>query len=275
VQAEAGDYYPPWINGVSLYRALASDPLKTVYQGPTPGLPIPNGAPQGQYHIAHDPPVTPGSGTDRGLAMFEPGGAVSDEMWHTYNNLAWVNVGGFSRHDLVNGDGFAPLMGFGPRAGGASFSGGLMRTWELRAATIRHALALALTRRRMTPSYIAPATSIDANHASYAGPVPMGRLVALAPDVSIGSLGLTSAAGRTIAQALQTYGAYVVDTGGSLALFAERSAGSLVVPARQADPNGNSDMKRIVRHLRCVSNNLAPSWGGGGTPLVPPPPPFG
>jgi len=38
----------------------------------------------------------------------EPGGTFDDEMWLTYLYPTWVNVGGFSRHDLVNGAGSLP-----------------------------------------------------------------------------------------------------------------------------------------------------------------------
>jgi hypothetical protein len=93
--------------------------------------------------------------------------------------------------------------------------------------------------------------------------------------MSLSDLGLTSAVGRTIATALQTYGAYVVDQGGAAALWAEPAAASLVQQARQEDSAGVNDLMRIFSHLQCVTNNTPGSWGGGGTPLAPPPPPFG
>jgi len=54
----------------------------------------------------------------------------------------------------------------------------------------------------------------------------MGQLFAIPQGTSIASLGLTSAAGRAIATAVQTYGAYVADTGGALSFYAEPGAQS-------------------------------------------------
>src|SRR5947209_7133436 len=87
----------------------------------------------------------------------------------------------------------------------------------------------------------------------------MGQLVATPSSTSIDSLGLTTAAGRMIATALQNYGAYDMDTAGALAFYAEPGADSLVNPARTVI-NGTADLMRSVRVLRCVSNNQAPTW---------------
>jgi hypothetical protein len=277
VAAEGQGSTSPWINTTSysmpVYWASNSDPSKTVYEGTMPNAVAPNGQSRGQYHVPNA--ATPSNGTDRDLDVIEPSNLVSDEMWNTYNNLLFVDTGNFSRHDLVNGDGFTSLGGFGPRAANASTLGGLLRTWELQAGQIRHVLALSLSQSRMTPAYVAPASSIDNNHSGYTGTIRMGQLFALPPSVDINALGLTTSIGRVVAQALKTYGAYVVDTGGGLSLYADPGADSLVDPARKKDGSGESDLRRIVRSLRCVTNNAPPTWGGGGTPLAPPPPPFG
>jgi|1186.fasta_scaffold01210_5 hypothetical protein len=282
VQAEVGDAARPTINAASwsvpIFTASASDPQKTIYKSATPNLPYPHDTSQGTY--AMPPNAQPSAEADHELVVVEPGGTFSDEMWHTYLYPTWVNVGDFARHNLMYGEGFQPdpqfqEAGFGPRAGNASYMGGLIRTWELQAGSIRHALKIALTRQRMTPSSVAPASSIDSDHGDYTGTIPMGQLLTLPPPpFSIDSLGLTSAAGRTIATALQTYGAYLVETAGALTLNAEPSAESLVAPARTVT-NGDNDIMRIVRKLQCVSNNQGPPWGGGGTPRAPLPPPFG
>jgi hypothetical protein len=253
----------PWINaekyGVPVSWALTTDPQKTVYRGDNPSLPVPNGASVGKYHVPNS--ATPDPGTDRHLVVFDPGGLYSSEMWLAYNNLTWVNVGGFSRHDLKNGSGFTPLS--------------LTRTWELQAGSVRHALAMSLPQVHMAKRFVPPASSIDNYNVNYAGTVPMGQLVALAPDVDVTALGLTTPAGRALARALQAYGAYVVETGGALALYAEPGAQSHVTATRNKDATGVSDVMRIVRQLRCVTNNAGPAWGGGGTPLAPPAPAFG
>jgi hypothetical protein len=278
VQAEAGDALAPWIHAENysypVYWTSVTDPLKTIYKGSSPGMFVPNGMSQGRFRVPSW--ATPDSGTDHALVLFEPNSRYSDEMWNAYNNPFFVNTEGFARHDLVLGDGFAPLSGLGPAAAGASYLGGLMRTWELRGGAIRHALAMSLTPQRLsTDTPLPPATAIDGDSSEYAGPVRMGQLVALPAGLDIDSLGLTSAVGRTIATALQRYGSYVVNKSETLGLYAEPGAMYLVQAARDNRTSGESDLMRIVEHLECVSDNAPGAWGGGGTPLAPPPPPFG
>jgi hypothetical protein len=277
VQAETANSLPPWINSEQysfpIFPASGSNPKKTVYRSARPLLPLPHGESQGSYAIPLS--AQPARGTDRSLIVQEPGGRFDNEMWRTYLYPTWVNVGGFSRHDLVNGDGFAPMHGFGIRAGNASALGGLIRTWELRAGGIRHALAVSLTQQRMTPSAVPPASHIDRDHRGYTGTIPMGQLFAIPQDTSIAELGLTSAAGHAIAAALQTYGAYVVDTSKAFAFYSEPDAEAHIEAARAGGTPADSDVAKIVGAMRCVTNNQGPGWGGGGTPLAPPAPPFG
>jgi hypothetical protein len=73
-----------------------------------------------------------------------------------------------------------------------------------------------------------------------------------------------------LARALQDYGAYLVDSAGDLAFYAE--------PNVEDDPalgevgalnDARSDLGKIVPQLRCVTNNTAASPGGGGAPRAP------
>jgi hypothetical protein len=257
----------PWINAdkfsFPLYQAAATDPKQTVYLSNDPKTPTPHGTSQGSYGFPLQAP--PAEGTDRSRIVFEPGGLFGDETWLTYPYGGFTNVGGFGRHDLVNGDGFRPLKGFGIRAANASALGGLLRVWELQAGNVRHALAMSLPHARMKPVAVPPASSIDRDHADYSGTIPMGQFFAI-PQGTVA--GVTSPAGRAIVAALQKYGAYLLDGSGNMALYAEPNALSLINPAR-------AEMPAIVAAMRCVSNPPGPPWGGGGTPLAPPAPPFG
>jgi|tagenome__1003787_1003787.scaffolds.fasta_scaffold20979498_2 hypothetical protein len=258
----------PWINAdkfsFPIYQAAATDPAQTVYLSNDPQTPTPHGTSQGSYRFPVQAP--PAQGTDRSRIVLEPGGLFDDETWLTYAWGGFTNVGGFGRHDLVNGDGWRPLKGFGIRAANASALGGLLRVWELQAGNVRHALAISLPHARMTPTAVAPASSIDRDHADYTGTIPMGQFFAIPPGTTVP--GVTSAAGRAIVTALQTYGAYLVDGGGNFAFYAEPNALSLINPAR-------AEVPAIKQAMQCVSNNTGPNWGGGGTPLAPPAPPFG
>jgi hypothetical protein len=216
----------------------------------------------------------PSNDTDRHLSLIDPTHHYGVDMegadrtlWPT-KMTAW-EVGQF---DLY-GDGITPLSGagytFSGRAYGGSAIAGLMRTWELQAGSVQHALALAVEPSLMQPGPVWPASSEDYSTSPYAGHVPMGTLVALPQSVNVNALGLTSV-GLQIAQALKTYGAYVVDSGDAFALYAEPGADSLIAPARSA-----YDLAKLRPYLRCVSNNGPSSVGGGGTPVAPLAPPIG
>ena len=148
-----------------------------------------------------------------------------------------------------------------------SSTAGVIRTWELQAHDIRHVLSICMPPDFMAVGPVWPARTQDSSAAAvYHGSVHMGALMAIPPSVSIPALGL-SPEGAAIATALQRYGAYVIDKGGSMALYAEPSAQNLVNSAR-------ADMRRIQAQLRVVTNNSPSSVGGGGNWLAPPAPPF-
>jgi hypothetical protein len=101
-------------------------------------------------------------------------------------------------------------------ASGFALLGGSVRPEEIASGVIPHALSI------MTPltkkSYIAcPATATDGSSSS-SGAIPEGARIRLNPSYQIPSS--WPAWQKIIAQALQTYGAYVSDTGGSLAAYA-------------------------------------------------------
>ena len=150
----------------------------------------------------------------------------------------------------------------GIRAYGGSAIGGLIRTWEMQAGVIRHALAFAMPRSAMVPGPVWPATSQDSGAVgTYTGALPMGTLVAIPSSVNLTTLGL-SPAGLAIARALEQYGAYLVDASSQFTLYAEPSADALLGSAR-------TDLAMIHAQLRVITNNSPGSVGGGGQPLAP------
>jgi hypothetical protein len=98
----------------------------------------------------------------------------------------------------------------------------------------------------------------------------MGQLAGIPPDVDLCQLGLTQA-GLRFARALQDYGAYVVDSSGGMAFFAEPAVEDGGDASLLADLRG--DLPALVSHLRCVTNNASGNPGGGGTRRAPPAPP--
>ncbi|QRM53578.1 hypothetical protein [Sinorhizobium sp. BG8] len=83
---------------------------------------------------------------------------------------------------------------------------------------IQHAMAITVPPKLLTPAIAYPAYAFDrdalSNSNPYSGTLPMGARLALPRDLDIGTLGLTTDAGRVIAEAAQKYGFIVVDRGG-------------------------------------------------------------
>ena len=246
-----------WINAASyshpVYRASGTDPLATITRGTTTF----------QYRIPDH--ARPSGGTDEHMHVVEPGGRYAHESWNMVGTNPLWTTGYTVRTDL-----WSTGMGErGVRAYGGSALGGIVRTAELTAGHIPHALALAITGNQLKTGWVWPATTQDGNAAStYFGQVPMGTYAAIPPGVDLDGLGLTRE-GLALARALQDHGAYVVDRAGAFVLSAEPSLDGTTALA-----NARRDLVRLRPHLRVVTNNGPTSVNGGGAPRVPAAPPF-
>jgi hypothetical protein len=183
---------------------------------------------------------------------------------------------------------------------GLSAIGGTLRMGELRpgVAPPHHALKLELYAAKNyynngnhTDCFHWPATDCDGywnqsgSSLKYGGTNPAvgpGALLALAPSVSIASLGLTTQPAKDIAWTLQNYGAYLVDdtAWSAVSLCIEEGPSGSFATQFQSDwsfsfgTGGTSspfakDMEAIYAALSAVTNNTASTIGGGGTPLQP------
>jgi hypothetical protein len=184
---------------------------------------------------------------------------------------------------------------------GLSTLGGTIRIGELRPGQIgiHHVLKLDLASAAelyhpssAADAYRWPALGADsdwANYGSVAGPnntnvaMKMGVLLAIPASTSIASLGLETEPGRELAWTLQNYGAYDVDSYGSVGMSLAAESGVNGDFATQfkndygfsftARPTDNSawwrDIGRLRQALSAVDNNSPTSIGGGGTPLQP------
>ncbi len=157
--------------------------------------------------------------------------------------------------------------------------GGAIRPDELTGdQPIRHALDLLVWSEHLawggskSNSYRWPATTSDSYAAAdtYRGDVPdlqMGSLLALPPDVTADQLGIETAVGRRLFQALQDYGAYVTDDSAWDATYLGVDSAAIgTFPWGDAE---RADMARMVTALHVVANNGPDSVGGGGQPRVP------
>ncbi len=141
----------------------------------------------------------------------------------------------------------------GVRAMDASGMGGVLRAWEVQGGEIHHALTFLLPPARLKHGPVWPSSREDFwGFRDYTGHVPIGTRIAIPAGVRLDVLGL-SAAGLSLARALQAYGAYCDDSVGSdaIVLTAENAAEGL--PGLQAM---RADWPRIRRELRVVATRL-------------------
>jgi hypothetical protein len=109
-----------------------------------------------------------------------------------------------------------------PNAAGFALAAGIVRPEEIAQGHIDHALMITTPYTRS--GYVAcPAIGTDGSHAD-PNALPMGAHLQLDPAVNVDGLSIP-AWEKAIAHALQDYGAYVVDTGGSMSIRAESSVG--------------------------------------------------
>jgi hypothetical protein len=186
-------------------------------------MPIPDGA-------------TPDPQSDHHLLVVDRRRGMEWGCWNmAYQNGQWH--GGLCAASDLSGTGVrvpATLAqpwysAHGARACGFPLVAGLIRTEEIQAGRIDHALVIAYPHIRagwFTP----PASTAQAANgigAISSRGIPCGGRIQFDPGVNLDALGL-SRSGRIIMLALQEYGAYVGDYSGALSLYAENS------PAAQA-----------------------------------------
>lgn len=246
-------------------------------------------------------PPDPDNYPNRMTAMIQADGAVR-EFQYTVRPTATSDI---SFHDEpravydLTGDGLTGPNGFGAHGGsGMTAIGGTLRAGDLVGdRPIRHALSFTADMRKWGTAegggYRWPAIARDAYGADddgygslppHTGRLQMGSLVALPCDLDLDRLDLGTVAGRKIADALQGWGAYVVDDsynpgewdvhmiGADEDAMAEcpdllNSWGDLQTPLR-------ADLDKLMPHLALIANNTARTIGGGGKPIRPLAPPF-
>jgi len=197
--------------GLSYVYSAASSKTYTVActeycSSSTTVLPIPTG-------------TVPNTGSDGHLSVIN--GANEVDMWqakYDAGNDSW-SAGTRTTTDLAGWGANCPQGQHcnSTVASGFAMLGGSVRPEEIAQGHIGHALAL--TTPATKSGYIAcPATHTD-GASSNANALPEGARVQLDPAFNVDGQSWP-AWEKTIAKALQTYGAYVVDTSGALAFYA-------------------------------------------------------
>jgi len=185
-------------------------------------IPIPDGA-------VASPPV--GEDSDNHLCIVDRMQHLEWGMWAARRDRTGRWFTGLGAVTDLSGTGVAPpwfaagreLDSHRARASGFPLIAGLILADEIKAGRIDHALVFAYDHCR-TGLFIPPASTAQGKvpgTENYRG-IPMGGRIQLDPAWDVEHSGL-SAAGKTIARALQEYGAYCGDYAGANVLYAENS----------------------------------------------------
>lgn len=201
--------------GIPVYTATASTPRYTVRctmepawgRCPLTGLkvPIPTNA-------------VPQVGSDGAMVVLDP----TTGMLHEYWQLRRSGSGWVTSWAAVNphaGSGW----GGGSTGAGASRLGGVVRTAEIAAGSINHALVVS-TDNACPRVFRAPAVKTDGS-SSRSDCLPEGSRLQLDPSLDLDKISGLTRGEKAVAKAMQTYGAYVIDNGGApLTVSFERAA---------------------------------------------------
>ena len=207
----------------------------------------------GQVHIPTS--AQPDTGSDGHLVVLQPNGTEFD-MWIGQHTTSGWTAG--SRW-LESANGPAANCSTVHACGGAdaanfALAAGAVRPEEIAQGHIDHALAITTPDTRQ--GYIAcPATNGDGTHAS-PNALPIGAHLQLDPNINVAALSIPTWE-KVIAVALQQYGAYVIDTGGSVALYAQSNLGRPYDAwARAGVPSTSPSLSNLPWHsMRVLSMN--------------------
>lgn len=157
------------------------------------------------------------SGSDGHLVVVDRTSGYSYELWQArkINTTTWSASWGAVLP--LDGDGRSTPVTNNAVGAGISRLAGLVRVNEIRNGDIPHALVFS-SAKACRGSYRYPATKTDGN-SSAANCIPEGARIQLDPSIDVDSIAGITPGERTIAKALQTYGAYVGDTGGANMAF--------------------------------------------------------
>ncbi|HMJ34657.1 MAG TPA: hypothetical protein VK501_12125 [Baekduia sp.] len=206
--------------GIPIVSAKSSDPLRSVgvfswgYGADIdqPAVRIPDGA-------------APTTGSDHHLVVLD--GDRELDMWVAEQQGDGSWLAGARATSSASGSGIAGALA--GNAAGFALAAGVVRPEEIKAGRVDHALVFTSPYVRNT--FVAPAVHGDGRQ-SDVNAMPMGTHIQLDPSADISKLARPQ---KIVAQALKDYGAYLVDSSGSLAIRGEASIG-------RASTGGPSDI---------------------------------
>lgn len=198
---------------------------------------------------------------------------------------------GNRRESNLRGDGLSDIGTAGHGASGLSTLGGTIRLGELTGTEpIRHAIKInpfankSLHYSAAVPGFRWPASRADNYANNPDSPIRynpdadsnlvMGALLALPPEATPASLGLTTDAGRKLFFAMQNYGVYFAEDAAfdTWDIVAERDveiAFEETYGFGFESATWLAELNKLMTALSVIVNNGPNSIGGGGTPRVP------
>jgi hypothetical protein len=163
------------------------------------------------------------TGSDGHLVVLQPDGNEMDMWIGQHTGSGWTT--GSRWMESANGPAANCTTAYGCGGGDAAnfaLAAGVIRPEEIAQGHIDHALIITTPYTRK--AYAAcPATSTDGQQTS-PNSLPIGAHIQLNPSIDVATLNIPSWQ-KVIAVALQQYGAYVGDTGGSLEVRGESNLG--------------------------------------------------
>jgi hypothetical protein len=187
--------------GIPVYHADSTTPRVTtiargfwnepLFQG---SMPIPTGA-------------QPNTGSDAHLVVIDMSARRVYDCWQ-YNPTK--QTCGYGRIALLDGTGAGPNGTTGAKV---PMVAGVIRVRDIRVGVINHALSF-LTPFTMSgvTNFRYPATTCDGTYAGM-GAIPEGARVQLDPSINVDEIANMTPMEKMVGHALQTYGAFAVDTG--------------------------------------------------------------
>jgi hypothetical protein len=166
------------------------------------------------------PDAHPADGSDHTMIVWQPSTDTMWEFWLAEKRAdGWhARFGGRMQNVSANPGYYTDQPRWGATATSLPMLGGLIRTAELRAGRIDHALAISIPQPK-ADVFSWPAQRTDGK---YTGPgaIPEGTRFRIDPKVDLSKLPMSPVT-RQIAVAAQRYGMVVRDSGGAIAFYAE------------------------------------------------------
>lgn len=161
--------------------------------------------------------AAPDPSSDGQMAVYDPSSKREWDMWQAAKGgSGWTSSAGAGVS--LNGNGVAPAGTASGDAANLPLLGGLIRPEEILQGHIDHALVFSMP-GVSDLGHVCPATHNDGSSSDPNAPMEGTRLQ-LDPSVDVDSLGLP-AWEKPIVRAMQQYGMYLRDGGGSFAIYGE------------------------------------------------------